>query len=243
MTSLPEFSFRSEDAELVQECQRRAIDLLRANLGPAGILAATPGSQARERRYDAVFARDAAVCALAMLRSGVPDLIEGVRAGLRSLAAHQADNGQLPKFFHPGQPGADFWYIGCIDSTLWWLIALDEFDRHRPGDDLKDELKEHVARALVWLRCQEHPQLCLLTQNEASDWADIMPRSGFVLYSNALWHHVKQLYALPTSRETGHHFNHLFFPFTGDVPEYRRLRLLGHYVRNRARHATSTSAS
>jgi hypothetical protein len=32
------------------------------------IVAATPSPQAREPRYDAVFARDAAVCALAMAR-------------------------------------------------------------------------------------------------------------------------------------------------------------------------------
>ncbi len=236
VTNGPTFTFGPEDAELVRECRKRALALLRANLGPAGLLAATPSPQTRERRYDAVFARDAAVCALAMLRSGAPDLIEGVRTGLRSLAAHQAANGQVPKFFHPERPGADFWYIGCIDSTLWWLIALDEFDRCQPDCRLKDELQEHIRRAVVWLQCQEHPQLCLLTQNEASDWADIMPRSGFVLYSNTLWHHVKQRYALPGCQETAHHFNHLFFPFTDDLPEYRRLRLLGQYVRNLARH-------
>ena len=75
----------------------------------------------------------------------------------------------------------------------------------------------------------------LLTQNEASDWADIMPRSGFVLYSNALWHHVKRLYELPGREETLKHFNSLFYPFSGEIAEYRRLRLLNHYVRRRAR--------
>ena len=39
----------------------------------------------------------------------------------------------------------------------------------------------------------------LLQQNEASDWADIMPRSGFVLYTNALWHRVKRLFDLPNA--------------------------------------------
>ena len=43
----------------------------------------------------------------------------------------------------------------------------------------------------------EHQRFFLLQQNEATDWADIMPRSGFVLYSNALWYLVKRLYALP----------------------------------------------
>ena len=56
---------------------------------------------------------------------------------------------------------------------------------------------------------QEHQRFFLLQQNEASDWADIMPRSGFVLYSNALWHRVKQLYDLPHRDETLYHFDHI----------------------------------
>jgi hypothetical protein len=60
-----------------------------------------------------------------------------------------------------------------------------------------------------------------------------MPRSGFVLYSNALWYRVKQRYGLSHAEETRFHFNHLFYPFSRELPDYKRLRLLTHYVRNR----------
>ncbi len=70
----------------------------------------------------------------------------------------------------------------------------------------------------------------LVQQNEASDWADIMPRSGFVLYSNALWYEVKRRYKLPNADETLFHFNHLFYPFSRQRPDYRRLRLLTDYL-------------
>jgi hypothetical protein len=92
-----------------------------------------------------------------------------------------------------------------------------------------------VRRALAWIACQEHPRLRLLAQNEASDWADIMPRSGFVLYTNALWYCVKRLYGLSGHDETHRSFNALFYPFSGEHAEYRRLRLLTHFVRRRAR--------
>jgi len=215
---------------LLEECRTRALALLRANLGPLGIRAAATGSQAHARAYDAVFARDAGVCALAMLRSGQPELIRGVRLSLETLALHQADNGQIPKFVR-GRNEADFWYVGCIDATLWWLIALAELEAIAPAHSLRTRLKTHVGRALTWLRCQEHPRLQLLSQNEASDWADIMPRSGYVLYTNALWYHVKRVYRLPGAAQTVHHFNHLFFPFARDVSEYRRVRLLADYAR------------
>ena len=220
---------------LVDRCRAAALELLRANLTDEGMLAATSTSKARARSYNRVFARDAGFCALAMARSGDARLIAGARASLRTLARHQAANGQIPKFVSPAEDGGDFWYVGCIDATLWWLIAAQYLSSNVPDKAFDAELDAPVHRALSWIAAQEHPRLQLVTQNEASDWADIMPRSGFVLYSNALWYHVKRLYNLPGQEETLEHFNNLFYPFSGEIAEYRRLRLLNHYVRRRTR--------
>ena len=221
----------TKDSEGLQnEAHATAVALLRANLTPAGILAATPCEQADARRYNCIFGRDAAICALGMAAGGERDLIEGARAGLRTLAEHQAPNGQIPKFVDPAGREPDFWYLGCIDATLWWLIALHELQQRRPDAAFGVAMGPQVASAIDWLSCQEHPMLHLVQQNEASDWADIMPRSGFVLYSNALWFGVKRRYGLPHAEQTLFHFNHLFYPFSRQRPDYRRLRLLTDYV-------------
>ncbi len=220
---------------LVEQCLAQSRELLRRNLTPHGILAASRTPQAEARNYTRIFGRDASICALGMAVSGDPELCAGAKSGLLTLARHQADNGQIPKYVDPENDSADFWYLGCIDATLWWLITLRLLSRLAPGERIEEELRESVDRALTWLKCQEHPQIFLVRQDEASDWADIMPRSGFVLYSNALWYGVKRLYGLPHADATRFHFNHLFFPFSRDVPDYRRLRLLTHYVRNRAK--------
>src|SRR5690606_9389197 len=163
---------------------------------PDGVLAATPAAGAERRGYAAVFGRDAAICALGMAVSGDEELERSAATALITLAAHQARNGQIPKFVDPRCAEADFWYLGCIDSTLWWLIAVDVLDRLSRPDGLRSRLAAHVERALCWLLAQEHQRFFLLQQNEASDWADIMPRSGFVLYTNALWYRVKKLFGL-----------------------------------------------
>ncbi len=167
--------------------------------------------------------------------SGEADLIECARAGLLTLAHYQAPNGQIPKYVKPETGEVDFWYTGCIDATLWWLIAVSFMDRSLPAGRLGEELAPRTASALRWLECQEHQVWYLLQQNEASDWADIMPRSGFVLYTNALWHWAKRLYDLPTAGATRDYANLLFCPFGNAVPEQRRVRLLMHYIRNRAK--------
>jgi glycogen debranching enzyme len=225
----------SSGQALVESCLEKSRQLLRRNLTPHGILAATPSEQAEELRYTRIFGRDAAICALAMELDGDEELRRGARASLLTLGRHQAANGQIPKYVDPTRQESDFWYVGCIDATLWWLIAVRLLARWAGDSALERELAPQVEKALSWLHCQEHPRLLLLQQNEASDWADIMPRSGFVLYTNALWYYVKRLYRLADADETKYHFNHLFYPFSNEVPDYRRLRLLTHYVRNRSR--------
>jgi len=225
----------TQDAALLTECHARAAALLRRNLTPAGVLAAAPSARAAERGYGAIFGRDAAVCALGMAMSGERALEEAAAAGLETLAAHQAANGQIPKFVDTARSEADFWYLGCIDATLWWLLAVAFLDARGLPRGLRKRYAGAIDGALAWLLAQEHQRFRLLQQNEASDWADIMPRSGFVLYTNALWYRVKIVFDLPHARATCASFNGLFHPFTAALSEYRRARLLNEYVLQKAR--------
>ncbi|WP_440106340.1 glycoside hydrolase 100 family protein [Acidovorax sp. BL-A-41-H1] len=219
----------SEARDLIDACAQASMQLLERNLTPHGILAASRTPAAVARRYTRIFGRDAAICVMAMCGSGVAALEEGAVASLDALAAQQAANGQIPKYVDPEGRDADFWYLGCIDATLWWLIGVDHVRRH--GAVAADRWADGVARALNWLLAQEHQHFRLLQQNEASDWADIMPRSGYVLYTNALWFDVKRRFGLCHAEDTHHHFNHLFNPFQNDLHEYHRARLLQHYAR------------
>lgn len=214
---------------LIDTCAQASIDLLERNLTPHGILAASRTDAAEARRYTRIFGRDAAICVMAMCGSGVPALEQGAVNSLDALAAHQAANGQIPKYVDPEGRDADFWYLGCIDATLWWLIAVDHVRRH--GSVGPSHWSGEAGRAIGWLLAQEHQHFRLLQQNEASDWADIMPRSGYVLYTNALWYEVKRRYELDHAEATHYHFNHLFNPFQADLPKYHRARLLRHYAR------------
>jgi hypothetical protein len=219
------------DDDLIAASRQASLDLLVRNTTPQGILAASRNAAAEARRYTRIFGRDAAICVLAMCGSGVEALERGAVASLDALAAQQAANGQIAKYVDPQGLDADFWYLGCIDATLWWLLAADHVRRHSPLSGCADRWSPQIALAVQWLLAQEHQRLRLLQQNEASDWADIMPRSGYVLYSNALWYAVKQRFGLPDAEATRYHFNHLFHPYAPDLPDYHRARLLQHYAR------------
>ena len=215
---------------LLQQCHSRSIELLKRSLTPAGVLAASRGKRAAARGYTAIFGRDAAICAIGMAVSGDRQLERAAVRSLRTLGAHQAPNGQIPKFVDTRRREADFWYLGCIDATLWWLIAVAMLDRLGRPAGLRRRWARRIRLAIQWLLAQEHQRFHLLQQNEASDWADIMPRSGFVLYTNALWFWVKRFYGLAHAGETRASFNGLFHPFSAGLAPYRRARLLREYV-------------
>lgn len=222
------------DRRLLEACRTHAIDLLVRNDTAAGMLAATPGPTAHARHYDSVFARDAAICALGMAVSGVRALERRAVRGLLSLATHQAENGQLPNYVSAGAAETDFWYLGCVDASLWWLIAVDYLDAtSHPG--LRARLAPRISRAVHWLQAQEHPHLRLLVQPEASDWADIMPRAGFVAYSNALWYHVKRRYRLTHHANTRRQFARLLDPGAAVLDDDRRVQVMRHYLPPAAR--------
>ena len=145
---------------LIEECHEYACELLYQNLTPQGLMAASVQPSEESRGYHHIFGRDAAISAFGMVLTQHHGLIQGACAGLRLLGAHQATNGQIPKFVDPLKSEGDFWYLGCIDATLWWLLAVD-FVTRKTNIDLRTEFIERIERALNWLHCQEHPRLYL----------------------------------------------------------------------------------
>lgn len=194
-------------------CYERSIALLLENSSRYGFLAASPQKRAEKRNYLSIFARDASICALGAVASGNAKLIACAKKSLKNLAKYQAENGQMPNYVKPENGYTDFWRMGCIDAGLWWLIALDFYDKQTSDKNFKKSLKKKINKTISWLLAQEHPNGKLLIQNEASDWADLFPRSGKVLYANALWLKVKELYKINDLQKSRTRFNDNFYPF------------------------------
>jgi hypothetical protein len=196
-----------------EECYKKSIAVLKKNSTKFGILASGKTAKAQQRSYLSIFGRDASICSMGMVLSGDKQLVLSARRSLETLAKYQATNGQIPFWVKPEKKQADFYYTGCIDSALWWLIAIKFFDKNS-NYNLTKKLKLQIDKTINWLSCQEHPNFYLVQQNEASDWADLMPRTGFVLYSNALWYWVKKLYRLDDADQTKKYFNYILNPST-----------------------------
>ena len=140
--------------DLVDECYERSLGLLRENARREGIIAAAACERSDSRNYTGIFGRDASICVPGMVLSGDQELIRAARASLLTLARFQSDNGQIPNYVKPGLGESDFWYFGCIDATLWWLIALDFYDRCPAGSTRRFFSLSKTRRATGPISCR-----------------------------------------------------------------------------------------
>ena len=198
---------------ITNECYNKSIELLLNNSSQFGFLASGKQKRAVARNYLSIFARDASICALGAVASGNKKLILSAKKSLKTLAQFQVHDGEIPNYVKPEKKYADFWRLGSIDATLWWLIAVDFYDKNTDDKNFKKSLTKKIKNAVNWLYCQENENDNILIQTEASDWADLMSRNGKVLYSNALWCKIKKDYNLLAAQKTKKDFNLLFYPY------------------------------
>jgi glycogen debranching enzyme len=213
---MPSKLLSNQKIGLIEQCYQKSIALLLRNSTSDGFLAATPKGKATRSiwQYDRIFGRDASICSLGAVASGDKRLIALAKSTLLTLARHQTELGQIPNALSEKKKTMEFWFMANVDGTLWWLIALDFYDRYGRDKKLRVRLNKNVHKAITWLRYQTGGTTNLLEQSEAGDWADIMPRSGHVLYSNALWYRVQKLYRLSGASLTASGINTLFYPFS-----------------------------
>ena len=204
--------------DIKKEAYKKSVDLLLKNSTEHGLMAATPCKETEEEMYVNIFARDASISSLGMIASKNKKLINVAKKSLETLSEHQTILGQIPSSISPNKEAEYFYYLGSIDSTLWWLIAIDFYDKNTDDKELKKSLEGEIKKALNWLFFQDTNNDGFLEQGEASDWADYMPNNGIVLYTNVLWYRVLHLYGYEDERELVlDGLNNIFLPFEANV--------------------------
>lgn len=200
-----------------EEAYKKSVELLVNNSTEEGILAASRSEHSESQLYTSIFGRDASICSLGMLASKNKDLKVIALNSLLTLAEHQTSLGQIPNSISLDREEDHFYYLGSIDSTLWWLIAVDFYNRYYPEEKIKEKLQVKINKSLKWLFYQDTNNDGLLEQGEASDWADYLPNNGTVLYTNVLWYRVLHLYGYEDERELVlDALNNIFLPHQAD---------------------------
>lgn len=199
--------------KIIAKCYKRSVDLLRSNSNKYGVMAASGSAVAKKKLYVNIFGRDASICTLGMVASGNKKLMAIAKQSLKTLAQYQTELGEIPATVNPATGQRSFYFLGSIDSTLWWLLAIDFYHRHSKDKQLKLKLLRNIKLAIRWLEYQDQNNDGLLEEGESSNWTDDMPDNGRTLYSNVLWYQVLGQYGLKQKQKlVGDGLNTLFLP-------------------------------
>jgi glycogen debranching enzyme len=188
-------------SQFTDQAYKLAVEKLLKNASQKGVMASSSLSDGDKPAYPDLYPRDMGVCVIGMLQDDNQELLDLAKLSVESLIVAQSEKGQFPQCFRLAENRAEWWHAGTIDGTLWWSIALLEYVKKTGNRGFLDYLKPNLEKAFTWLTYQDTNNDSLLEQGEAAGWDDEFPRSGTVLYTNALWYWLVRLRVEVEGRE------------------------------------------
>lgn len=163
---------------IIMECVDRAMEVILKNTTKIGTFAGD--------YYPDIWCRDALVSAFGISRHA--KLLETARLNIDFIAGFQKSTGQIPNKISPKADKVCFGEGGCVDSSLWYPIAVLEYYRGSKDEKFLHAHLYKIEKAIYWAHCLDVNNDHLIETNEGSDWMDVMLRSGRVLYDNTLFY-------------------------------------------------------
>jgi sugar/nucleoside kinase (ribokinase family) len=173
--------------DVIESGYRAALALLRSSLTSSGFVA-SPEPRANYRR---VWARDGIICGLAGLVSGEPDLTDGLRSTLDTLAAAQGPSGQIPSNVavaaeETGPPSYGG-LAGRVDAGLWFTLGAARYCDATGDHEFAGRLRPVVDRVLALVQAWEFNDRGFVYVPQSGDWADEYDLHGYLLYDQVLY--------------------------------------------------------
>lgn len=166
---------------MIRNCFEKAKAVLKENSGKLGVIAG-------REYYNDVWGRDGLVSCLGMSCSEDDELVKIAEKTITNISKFQKSNGQLPNKFSPDGKNLCFGEGGCVDTSLWYPIAVLNHYRNARNAAFLSKHAAKVEKAVEWAGCLDLNNDTLLETHEGSDWMDLLVRSGRVLYDQVLYY-------------------------------------------------------
>jgi hypothetical protein len=171
----------AEDQATVDAARERALSLVHANVGVAGMRA---GGAA----YPEVWVRDAVITGLGLAAIGDKRGQRLLGQSVASVGRMQSRLGRIPNHVYApaadAEVIADTMFAGAVDASLWFIVAHYILG----GDETDGDSNDALARAYRWLEYQDVNECGLLEVHESMDWADLFANRYNSLVPNVLWY-------------------------------------------------------
>lgn len=138
--------------------------------------------------YHDLWGRDSLISSLGMSASGDKELLSLARMNIDTISSFQKHTGQIPNKVSLRADNICFGAGGCIDSSLWYPIAVLEYYKATKDEKYLYAHIYKIEKAIYWAHCLDVNNDHLIETNEGSDWMDLLVRSGRILYDNTLFY-------------------------------------------------------
>lgn len=174
---------------ILEQAYQKAIEVLKKCESPRGLYASGAAGG-----YHALWARDAVISLLGGSLVG-NDFKEVFKTSLDILVQNQSSRGQIPNCvgdFNPDR-NSDVTFT-TIDSSLWFVIGEDVFQRVYQDESLWQKHKKAIEKTITWLSYQDLSEDHLIEQQPTSDWQDACPHKyGHTISTQALYYAVLKI--------------------------------------------------
>lgn len=164
---------------------KKAIDLIKQAATPDGFVA----SVTNQDNYQRIWSRDGAVISLAAIQTKDDELIQTVRATIKTLQKHQGPHGEIPSNVDPVNNKTSYGgTAGRVDADLWFVIIAHRYWQYTQDEEFLSEVVPALQRIEFLLGAWEFNNKGLLYIPETGDWADEYLQHGYVLYDQVLYY-------------------------------------------------------
>jgi len=139
--------------------------------------------------YRRIWGRDGVIIGISSLMSGDKKLINVFKSNLETLAKYQGKHGQIPSNVSLGEEVRVSYGMtyGRVDATLLFIIGCGQYIKATNDTAFLKKNLPSITRAMNIAEAWEYNQKGFIFVPPTGDWADEMPRSGYILYDQILY--------------------------------------------------------
>lgn len=168
----------------MQDAYKEALAIIEKCCGKHGFLA----SPEEYTNYKRVWSRDGVITGLASLFIGEKKFIDTFKKTLDTLLKYGGKQGEIPSNVNPKEGKVSYGrYAGRVDADLWYIIGCERYYEHTKDTEFLERHYPFIKKVVELLECWEFNRRDFLFVPKGGDWADEMPRSGYLLYDQILY--------------------------------------------------------
>lgn len=137
--------------------------------------------------YRRIWTRDSAMCGLAALSTGDPDLIKTFKNSIEIILRHQHSTGFIPSNVTVDEKNVSYGgSVGRVDNHAWIIISACNYAHSTNNIEWLLQFEHQFEKCFLLMEAWEFNGRGLMYVPQSADWADEFHHHGYILFNQLL---------------------------------------------------------